>query len=134
MGKRKVVLDTNILISALGWNGAPHEILRRVVEGEIELFISYEQFEELSRVLDYPRFNFTYEQKARFKALISEIATMVKASVKVTAIKDDPSDNMILECALVANADYVVSGDKHILTLRRFGRIRMVKPKEFLDR
>jgi putative PIN family toxin of toxin-antitoxin system len=49
----KVTLDTNILVSALGWDkGKPREILQKVVDREIELFISHEQFEELSRVLD----------------------------------------------------------------------------------
>jgi putative PIN family toxin of toxin-antitoxin system len=63
LGKRKVTLDTNILISALGWKGNPHKILQKVIDGEIELFISYDQFDELSRVLDYPKFDFTDEQK-----------------------------------------------------------------------
>ena len=66
MGKRaKVTLDTNILVSAFGWTkGNPHRIMQLVIEGEIELFISHEQFGELSRVLNYPKFNFTEIQKA----------------------------------------------------------------------
>jgi len=63
LGTRKVTLDTNILISALGWKGNHHQILQKVIDGEIELFISYDQFDELSRVLDYPKFDFTDEQK-----------------------------------------------------------------------
>jgi uncharacterized protein len=63
VGKRKVTLDTNILISALSWKGNPHKILQKVIDGEIELFISYDQFDELSRVLDYPKFDFTDEQR-----------------------------------------------------------------------
>jgi len=58
VGKKttKVTLDTNILISALGWRGNPHRILQKVINKEIELFVSHEQFEELARVLDYPKF------------------------------------------------------------------------------
>ncbi len=53
MGKTKVTLDTNIRVSGFGWEGNPHRVLDMVVRGKIELFTSREQFEELSRVLDY---------------------------------------------------------------------------------
>jgi hypothetical protein len=66
VGKRKVTLDTNILVSALGWKGNPHKILK-VIDGELDLFISSAQSEEPSRVLDYPKFGFTEEQKGRSK-------------------------------------------------------------------
>ena len=66
MGKRtKVTLDTNVLISALGWKGNPHRILQKAIDGEIELFLSNEQFEEFARVLDYPKFDLTDDQKSR---------------------------------------------------------------------
>ena len=58
MGK-KVVLDTNILISAFGWGGNPKQIFNKIIGKELELITSSEQFEELSKVLDYPKFNFT---------------------------------------------------------------------------
>lgn len=133
MGKRtKATLDTNILISALGWRGNPHRVLQKLVDGEIELFISTEQFEELARVLDYPKFDFTEEQKVRFKALILAIATIVKPKRRLDIVKEDPSDNRILECALVADVDFVISGDEHLLSLGQVERIKIVKANEFL--
>jgi putative PIN family toxin of toxin-antitoxin system len=132
VGKRKVTLDTNILISALGWKGNPHKILQKAVDGEIELFISPDQLDELSRVLDYPKFDFTDEQKVRFKALISEIATLIKTSRKLDIVKEDPSDNRILECALVADVDFVISGDEHLLSIGRLGRTKIVLASDFL--
>jgi putative PIN family toxin of toxin-antitoxin system len=133
MGKRKVTLDTNILISALGWNGNPRRILEKIARGELELFISHEQFNELLRVLDYERLGFTAEEKNKYKTLISELATFVKTPVKVDIIKNDPSDNRILECALVANVDYIVSGDqKHVLPVKKVGRIKVVTASELL--
>lgn len=117
MGKRKVVLDTNILISALGWEGSPHSILKRAIDGEIDLFVSHAQFDELSRVLNYPRFGFTEDQKSRFKALISKIATFVKTDVKLDIVKDDPSDNRILECALVAGVDFGIDPKRTALVI-----------------
>ena len=133
MGKRtKATLDTNILISALGWRGNPHRVLQKVVDGEIELFISTEQFEELARVLDYPKFDFTEEQKVRFKALILAIANIVEPKRRLDIVKEDPSDNRILECALVADVDFVISGDEHLLSLGQVERIKIVKANEFL--
>ena len=116
MGKGKVTLDTNILISALGWNGNPRRILEKITKGELELFISYEQFNEFLRVLSYERLGFTEEEKSKYKTLISEIATFVKTPTEVDIIKNDPSDNRILECALVANVDYIVSGDQSMFS------------------
>ena len=134
MGKTatKVILDTNILVSALGWQGNPHRILQKVTNGEIELFISHEQFEELTRVLDYPKFNFTEEQKARFKALISAMATFVNPSARLDIVKKDPSDNKILESALVAKVDFIVSGDGHLLALGKLEGMNIVRAGEFL--
>jgi uncharacterized protein len=134
MGKRKVTLDTNILISALGWNGNPRRILEKITRGEIELFISHEQFNEFLRVLNYERLGFTTEEKNKYKTLISELATFVKTPIKLGVIKSDPSDNRILECAMIASVDYIVTGDKsHILPLKKFGRIKIVTATEFLN-
>lgn len=132
MGKTKVTLDTNILISALGWKGKPNEVFNRVVSGELELVISDEQFNELAEVLDYPKFQFTGEQKDRFKSLILEVATFVKPTEKIDAIKNDPDDNTVLEAAVAGNADYIVSGDPDLLELKKFRKIKIVTAKEFL--
>lgn len=134
MGKKrtKVTLDTNILVSALGWKGKPHRIFQEAVDGKLELFISYAQFEELSRVMDYPKLGFTEEQKTRFKGLISAVATFVHPTTELDIVKTDPPDNRILECALVAKLDFIISGDEHLLSLRRFGRTKIMTAGEFL--
>ena len=78
MGKKKVVLDTNILISTLGWKGKPREIFNRIIKGEFELMISTEQIEELSEAMNYPKLGFTEEQKLRFLTLVLEIANLIE--------------------------------------------------------
>jgi len=114
----KVVLDTNILISSVGWKGNPEKIFEEIIKGTIELIISYGQFDEISRVLEYSKFDFTKEQKSRLKNLILEIATFVSPKEKITTIKEDCEDNLILESAIAGKADYIVSGDEHLLKLR----------------
>jgi len=130
--RTKVTLDTNIVVSALGWRGNSHTILERVMQGKLELYLSYEQFEELSRVLEYPKFDFTEEQKMRFKALISSVATFVQP-IELDVIKADPADNRVLECALVAKLDFIISGDDHLLSIRRFGRAKIMTASNFLN-
>lgn len=61
----KVVLDTNTLISALGWKGKPNQVFDKIVKREAELVISDKQFSELSKALNYHKFQFTEEQKDR---------------------------------------------------------------------
>jgi len=132
MGKTKVLLDTNILISALGWSGKPKVIFEKCLHGELELVTSPNQIEELERVMDYPKFNFTEEQKATFISIILEIATMVEITGKVNIIVDDPDDNAILETAIVGNVQYLISGDPHLLKLKEFAKIKIVTASEFL--
>lgn len=112
--------------------GNPHRILQKVVAGEIELFVSHEQFEELSRVLEYPKLKFTEEQKLGLKRLLSEKATFVQSTVALDIIKEDPTDNRILECAVVAKADFIISGDGHLLSLGKLGKTKITNATDFL--
>ena len=78
MGKKKIVLDTNILISALGWRGKSNEIFKKVLNKEFELIMSGKQVGELQRVMDYPKFKFTDEQKTRFLNIVLEAASLIE--------------------------------------------------------
>lgn len=132
MGQKKIVLDTNILISALGWKGNPHLIFQHVVNGVAILVTSHDQMGELKRVLDYPKFKFTGEHKAKFLSLVSTIATIVDTPRKISVIRDDPADNILLELAVAGGAWCIVSGDEHLLTLKEFEGIRILTPSQFL--
>ena len=132
MGKTKVFLDTNILISALGWKGKPRVIFEKCAHGELELVTSANQIDELRRVMDYQKFNFTEEQKARFLSIILEIAVMVEIPEKVKVIEEDPDDDAILETASIGNVDYLISGDPHLLKLKEFQGIKIINASEFI--
>ena len=135
MGERKlkVVLDTNVLISALGWSGPPSDCLDLIIEEEIINFISKPILEELMDVMDYPKFKFTEEEKEDFLEIVISYSILVEPEEEVEMIKEDPDDNKFLECSLKANADYMISGDQHLLGLRRFKSIEIISPKEFLE-
>lgn len=129
----KVTLDTNVIISSIKWPGNPYLVLHKIIEGEIDLVMSYNQFDELYRVLNYDKFQFSFEQKYVTKSIILDTAIFVTPREKIDLLTKDPSDNMILECAVEGKADYIVTGDRALLELKHFRGIRMLTPRQFLE-
>ena len=128
----KVVLDTNVFISSIFWRGNPHKIVELAIDNKIEICISSEILVELEKVLKRD-FEESSEFVERQIALILEYVKIVKPVNKVDIVKADPDDNKIIECALTAKVDYVISGDQHLLNLKEVFGIKILKPKEFLD-
>ena len=134
MGKEKIIIDTNIYISALGWEGKPKKILNKVLAGEYELILSIKQLEEIKRVLNYPKLGFTEEQKNRFLLLLHQIATVVKTKSELDIILRDPKDNIILQPAKNIKIDYIVTGDEDLLILKEFKGAKIISPAKFLEK
>jgi|SRR3989344_3521156 len=133
MGKEKVVLDTNILVSALGWRGNPNLIFERILNGEIELIISDKQLAEIIKVLDYPKFDFSNEQKSSFINILLEVSTLIKLDKIVEVVKEDPDDNIIVTSAITGKAGFIISGDEHLLKLKKFKKVKILNANDFLN-
>lgn len=126
------VLDTNILISALIFQkGPPNLIFISYTSGFFHLCISNELIQELSKVLKQ-KFKVSDNDHSNLMRKVTKKAMIVESAQRITAIKTDPSDNRILECAVAAKVDYIVSGDKHLLSLKKYKTIRIIKASEFL--
>lgn len=123
MGKITVVLDTNVLISALGWDAKPEDCLELVLQDEVTGYISEPILDELARVMDYPRFEFSQSEKQSFHEIILTQFEIVAPRIDLEVIEDDPDDDKIVECAVAADADYIISGDKHLLELEAYDGI-----------
>jgi uncharacterized protein len=127
----RVVLDTNTLVSAIFWKGKENAILRTCYTGKHQGFVSPHILAELEHVMaDYfhvPNADITKE----IKVLLAYFA-VVEPKQKVDIVKGDASDNRIIECALEAVADCIVSGDKHLLGLEKYEGIRIVTSSQFL--
>ena len=128
----KIVLDTNVIVSAFGWRGAPHRILLRCIRGDFRLHLSPALLEETTRVLAYPKLEFSRSQIDEFIALIVEIAAVVEPDFILDMVAADPSDNRVLECAISAGCRYVVTGDGHLLDLGTLQDIQILTPDAFL--
>ena len=129
----RVVLDTNVLVSGLNYAGLPSRLLRLLLQGETEWFVSPFILHELHRILT-ERFRWEEERAQRALRLIGEVAAEVDPPRSVSVIQEKDDDNRILECALHAKAHYLVSGDRrHLLPLREFRGVSIVSPAEFLE-
>lgn len=132
----KVVIDTNVLVSGLIKPGSPPElILLLVLNDQVNLYISGDIFQEYGQVLSRGKFG-KYLNSKRIKTFLSEIkerAVEINPQVAVHLIKEDPADNKFLECALEANADFFITGNKRHFPFKKFHKTRIVTPVEFLS-
>lgn len=128
----QVVLDTNVIISGLIFFGPPRLVLKHVIEGDIILCISEEIINEVKGVLEEKKFNYPPEITAIIRRELISISKLINPRKKLKIIEKDPKDNMVLECALEGQVDYIVSGDTHLLELKRFQDITIVKPSDFI--
>jgi uncharacterized protein len=127
----RVVLDTNVLVSGLGWSGPSAAILDAVSEGRVVLITSAPLLDELRRVLAYPKLAKVINDAVRLVDVI-EASSVVMEPDRVLAVVNDESDNRVLEAALAASADYIVSGDADLLDLDSFNDIPIVKAAQFV--
>ena len=135
MGKsKKVVIDTNVFISGFGWDGKPEEILALLKERHIINYISTEIFNELRRVVSYPKFKFKESLQIKILEFVFFYSEFVEPKENILFITDDPEDNKFLECAIEANTKFIISGDAHLLNLQRFRNIEVVDVNGFLHK
>lgn len=127
----RVVLDTNVIVSGLFFSGPPRQIIALALEEEVEVATSAPLNEELERVLrtKFPHVRLTVQSTIR---ALTKLAVLTEPKEHVSVITDDPSDNRVLECALAAHADVIVSGDQHLLALRDFRGMPIFTPTAFL--
>ena len=130
-----VVIDTNVIVSALLFGGKPGELIQLWKTGRIQPLISKEITEEYLRVLAYPKFNlsekeigfvFNHEILPYFKAV------KIKPGRWKTTIEHDPSDDMFIRCAVCGLGHIIISGDRHLLDLKSYDQIRILSVSLFL--
>ena len=130
--KVRIVLDTNILISALLFKGEVSKIVDLWKNGTIIPILSQETFAEFKQVLAYPKFALSGEE---IDVLIEEemlpFSEVTHITEEVNGVCRDKEDDKFLSCAVSAAADLIVSGDKDIVSLRRYQGIPIMKVAEF---
>lgn len=129
---RKVVIDTNIYISAIFWGGNPREVVDLGRDGKISIFTSLEIQKEIDRILS-TKFGLSDEETGQILIDFSTFTSWVKASRKIAVVDKDPDDDKFIECAVSAGASYVITGDDHLLELERYQDIEILNAADFLS-
>ena len=129
----KIVADTNIFISSFFGGGTPRKVIERVIDGKDKLFVCKEILQEVASVMARPKFNVSGEYIIRFINSIEDMADYVAITGIVTQICRDSEDDKILECALLANADYIITGDADLLILNEFQGIKIITANEYIS-
>lgn len=133
MGTVRVVFDTNVFVSALGFGGTPLDALTRAFESDVHV-AAPETLAELDRVMQYEQLPFTGGEREQYLRILRDEAELVTELPEVEAVERDPDDDMFLACAVAGDAEYVVSGDDHLLSLGSFRDVEIVTPATFLER
>ena len=131
----KAVLDTNVLVSALIRTGKPRALFFEILRGNAQLILSRGILEELAEVAaDDKIMKYVEEEDVKkFLRIIGSTAKIVTVKSRLKVVKNDPSDDLFLRTAYDGGADYIVSGDRHLLSLREFRGIKILTVNEVLD-
>lgn len=128
----RAVADTNVYISALNFGGTAEEVLALGRAQEVQLFISPSILEEIEGVL-LRKFQWSAPRTRQAIAAIQEFAQLAHPKETINLIPEDAPDNRILEYAVEAKAEAVITGDEHLRQLKTFRGIPLITPAQFLE-
>ncbi len=128
----RVVVDTNVYISAIFWGGKARQIIDKGRDGLIFIYTSMDIEREIARKLA-AKFHLNEEEVSRIIMDFGTFTIPVISTKKISFIKNDPDDDKFLECAIACNANYIVSGDHHLQEIEEYGGISILSPSEFLE-
>ena len=129
----RIVVDTNVLVSGIFWNGNESTVLKACKIRDLINYISPDIITEFERVLHYEKFRLTASEINSALETILVFSTVVVPQIKLDVIRDDSTDNIVLECGLTANAECIISGDNHLLRLGKYKKMKIMNAKRFID-
>jgi putative PIN family toxin of toxin-antitoxin system len=128
----RAVLDTNVLVSAIISDGKSRELLKRGITNQYSIIISDLILKELLTVLRRPKFKTSEDEIHRTILALIRTADTVNVTSKLKVVEEDPKDDMIVETAVDGDADMIVTGDSHLLKLKKFEEIKIISVDEML--
>ena len=133
----RAVLDANVFVTAVLTPSGPSAAVLDAWRAErFELLVSPPILEEIARVLAYPkiagRHRWSNQRIMAFIGDLGDLAIVTAGMLRLSVIHEDPDDDRYVECAVEGRAEYIVSGDKHLLTLGSYGDVEIVSPRAFL--
>jgi len=131
--EKKVVIDTNIFISGFGWDAKPEEVLKLLKQKRIINYISLEILNELKRVVSYPKLKFSDQLQNRILEFVFFYSEVIEPTEHISHITKDPEDNKFLECAIAARAEFLISGDSHLISIAEYRAVKIVDAATLLN-
>jgi putative PIN family toxin of toxin-antitoxin system len=128
----RIVLDTNVIVSAMVFGGVPRALLEMAESGRCEFFYSEPIQTEVHRVLA-EKFDWPQTMLRAVLPVVWSMGQLVVPHITLDVVASDPDDNRILECAIEANAQIVISGDHHLLSLKTYKSTRIITPRQFIE-
>jgi len=128
----KAVLDTNVYISSIIFGGNPRAIIELCINNMVDTYTSSLILLEIAQKLQ-SKFLWNRTDVALAIKTISKTSKVIVPQQKFNVVNEDPTDNKIIECAVAASASFIVTGDRHLLSLEKFKGIKIVSPKDFLS-
>lgn len=128
----RVVLDTNVIVSAVMSEGKPRELLDKGIENRFQIVVSEHILKELGTVLRRPKFKTSEDEINNVIVTLMQSSDVATVTADFRAVKEDPSDDVILNTAYDGGADFIVTGDRHLLSLKRFKKTRILSVSEAL--
>ena len=127
----KVVLDTNVMVSGIFWTGTPSKIIHLWLEDNFEIMITVEILAEYTRIMKELNKKYKLDIVDQILEKILDHADMIHAPRFPSQQCEDPDDDRLLECAYHGKADFLVSGDKLLLKMNPFHKVKILTPGEF---
>jgi len=129
----KIVIDTNIFVSSFFWGGYPREVFERVINGLDELCITDEIIKEITSVMNSSKFIANSSEIEDYIKIIEKYSKKIVSKNVPESTSRDKDDDKILQCGLDGGVDFIVTGDKDLLVLIEYEKIKIMKPKEYLE-
>ena len=125
-----VTFDTNVLLSATLWDGSvAQKLLFDLIRQGVKIYSTTEILSEYQEILKRD-FDFSDTEVSEIMGKVLAFVTLVSPQTKIKAVKNDPDDDVIIECAFESESKYIITYDKHLLDLKEFRGIRIIKPEE----
>ena len=128
----RVVIDTNVFVSA-SFGGIPREVIGYIDRAECTLCVSQPIVEEYLNVLNRNGSNRVFLEKVIFYCTEADTVSDANLLPTLHVVEKDPSDNKFIECAVVLQAEYIVTGDHALLEIAEYEGIQIVTPREFVE-
>lgn len=128
----KVTVDTNFLISATQWDySVAHKLLKKLILSNFTIFATLDILDETRNVL-VRDFEYSEDEARGIIGKIALFVELIEPRQRIDIVKDDPDDNKIIECAVESASYCIVTYDQHLLKLKEYKGIKMMKPEEML--